>query len=148
MQTDTAVDAPADALAYAKNLYRTRMPQRASSILESVIAVLRADLAPNRAAFGERSARDGQARQLVCDSGSTAVDLRIKATGDQFDIRGQVLGLGFENGEVEVLGPDKTVRTSINDASQFVIAGLRGGEYSLTLKSGDKEIFIEHLVLD
>jgi len=147
MQTDTAVDAPADAINYVKNLYRTRMTAPAKSVLERVMAVLRVDLAPNRAAFGERSAGDGQARQMLFDSGDNAVDLRIKATEKGFELRGQVLGSGFEKGEIEVLGPQKTIMTEWREACQFDLPGLPEGDYSVSIKGGDKEIFIDQLVL-
>lgn len=148
MQADTAVDAPADAIAYVKNLYRTRMTQPARSVMERVMAVLKVDLAPNRAAFGERSTGDGQARQMLFDSGSNAVDLRIKASKNGFDVRGQVLGNGFENGEIEVLGPQSTLKSSLTEVSQFDLAGLPAGDYSVSIKGEDKEIFIDQLVLN
>lgn len=147
MQTDDSIDAPADALAYAKNLYRTRMTAPAKSVVERILAVLRVDLAPNRAAFGERSG-GGEARQMLFDSGETAIDLRIMQSGSHFDIRGQVLGLGFEKGEVEVLGQKTPVRAEISGTSQFEIGGLTPGEYTMAIRSGDKEIFIEQLKLN
>ena len=147
MQTDTATDAPADAITFAKNLYRTRMTAPAKSVLERVMAVLKVDLAPNRAAFGERSAGDGQARQMLFDSGQNAVDIRIKAGEKGFDVRGQVLGSGFENGEIEIMGPKGMIHENLSPASQFAFAGLAAGDYSVTIKGGDKEIFIEQLIL-
>jgi hypothetical protein len=148
MQTDTAVDAPADAIGYVKNLYRSRMTAPARSVLERVMAVLRVDLAPNRAAFGERSAGDGQARQMLFDSGHNAVDLRIKATEEGFELRGQVLGTGFANGKIEVLGPQNTIQSNLTEVSQFDLKGLPAGDYSVSIKGDDKEIFIDQLVLN
>lgn len=147
MQTDTAVDAPADTINYVKNLYRTRMTAPAKSVLERVMAVLRVDLAPNRAAFGERSTGDGQARQMLFDSGDNAVDLRIKATDKGFELRGQVLGSGFEKGEIEVLGPQNMIRAELSEASQFDLTGLPSGDYSISVKGSDKELFIDQLIL-
>jgi hypothetical protein len=148
MQTDTAVDAPADVVGYVKNLYRSRMTQPARSVLERVMAVLKVDLAPDRAAFGERSTGDGQARQMLFDSGQNAVDLRIKATDKGFELRGQVLGSGFANGEIEVLGPQDTIVSKLTEVGQFDLSGLAAGDYSVSIKGSDKEIFIDQLVLD
>ena len=147
MQTDTAVDAPADAITFAKNLYRTRMTAPAKSVLERVMAVLKVDLAPNRAAFGERSSGEGQARQMLFDSCHNAVDIRIQAVDDGFDIRGQVLGTGFENGEIELMGPAGMILDNLSETGQFSCRGLAAGDYSLTIRGGGKEIFIEQLIL-
>ena len=146
MQTDTALDAPADAIKFAKDLYRTRLTRPAVSIAQRIMAVLRVDLAPNRAAFGERSSGEGQARQMLFDSGETAVDLRVRPSEKGFNIRGQVLGLGFESGEFEFTGPNGEITGEIA-GSQFEIADLTPGDYSLSIRSGDKEIFIEQIIL-
>jgi hypothetical protein len=147
MQTDGALDAPADAITFAKNLYRTRMTRPAATVVERIMAVLKVDLAPNRAAFGERSAGEGQDRQMLFDSGEAAIDLRVRATDKGFNIRGQVLGTGFENGKIELLGPATTARGSISKDSQFELADVPAGDYSMSIKADDKEIFIGQLVL-
>src|SRR5688572_15253748 len=57
MQTDDSADAPADALLWSKNLFRSRRaaePQR--SVVRRVLAVLQMDLSPGKTVFGERSA--------------------------------------------------------------------------------------------
>ena len=124
------------------------MTQPAKSVLERVMAVLRVDLAPNRAAFGERSTGEGQARQMLFESGDNAVDLRIRATDKGFEVRGQVLGSGFANGEIEILGPKKTIHANLTEVSHFDVAGLKAGYYSVSIKGNDKEIFIDQLVLN
>jgi hypothetical protein len=111
------------------------------------MAVLRVDLAPNRAAFGERSTGDGQARQMLFDSGHNAVDLRIKPADSGFDIRGLVLGLGFENGRIEISNEENTIKASLSETSQFELTEVPEGEYSVSITGGDQEIFIELLTV-
>jgi hypothetical protein len=147
MQADTAIDAPADTIGYVKNLYRSRMTAPARSVLERVMAVLRVDLAPNRAAFGERSTGDGQARQMLFDSGHNAVDLRIKSADIGFDIRGQVLGLGFESGLIEISNEENTIKANLSETSQFELTEVPEGDYTVSITGGDQEIFIELLTV-
>jgi hypothetical protein len=147
MADDKAIDAPADAVKYVKNLYRTRMTQPEASIIRRVFAVLKADLAPNRAAFGERSAAAGQARQILFESGNNAVDIRIKASGKGFDISGQILGEGFENGEIEIANSEKSITASLDNDCEFKLSDVPAGEYSLAARSHTLEIFVEQIIL-
>ncbi len=147
MADDKAIDAPADALKYAKNLYRTRAAQPEASIVRRILAVLKMDLAPNRATFGERSAATGQARQMLFESGSNAVDLRIKAVGKAFEISGQILGGGFENGEIVVANTDRSINAKLDNLCGFSLSGVPAGDYSLTVRSRTSEIFVEQIIL-
>lgn len=147
MLADRSVDAPADVIKYAKNLYRTRAAEPKASIIKRVLAVMQVNLAPNRAAFGERSAAGGEARQMLFDSGDNAVDLRITAIKNGFDIRGQILGDGFEAGEVEIVNDKTSVKTPIDKMSGFRLSELHAGTYNLTIKGNNTEILIEQLDL-
>ncbi|MBK8465906.1 MAG: hypothetical protein IPL32_08750 [Chloracidobacterium sp.] len=145
MLTDRSVDAPRDAVTYARNLYRTRALEPKASIVRRVLAVMQVDLAPNRAAFGERSSSSSQARQMLFESGDNAVDLRVTAVDDKFDIRGQILGEGFENGEIEITGVQLKVRVKIDKASSFSVSELAAGEYDLTITGKNTEIQIDKI---
>jgi len=147
MLTDRSVDAPQDALVYARNLYRTRAVEPKASIIRRVLAVMQVDLAPNRAAFGERSASGSQARQMLFDSGDNAVDLRITSVDGKFDIRGQILGEGFVNGEIVIAGENASISVKIDTASSFSISGLAAGEYDLTITGKNTEIQIDKIDL-
>ena len=148
MQSDRSVDAPADALRYANNLYRTRLAEPKQSIIQRVIAVMKMDLAPNRAAFGERSAAGGQARQMLFESADNAIDLRITAAANGFDLRGQVLGDGFEQAEIVLSDGNNSVIAQVDDTGTFRLASISPGEYNLSIKGISSEIFIQSLTLD
>lgn len=148
MRTDTSVDAPADTMKYAKDLFRSLAAVPKMSVVRRVLAVIKIDLAPNRAAFGERSAAGAQARQMLFDSGENAIDLRITATDDGFDIRGQLLGGGFELGEVVLSNDDVTANAAIDEMSGFRLQAIPAGDYSLVARGGDREIAIESLKLE
>ena len=141
MQADRSVDAPADVLKYAKNLFRTRAAE--PSLLQRIVAVLKVDLAPNRAAFGERSAAGGAARQMLFDSGENAIDLRVTAADGGFDLRGQLLGGGFDDGTV-LIG---NASSAIDKMGGFRFEAVAAGEYVLTVRGETSEIVIEGLIL-
>lgn len=141
MQTDRSIDAPAESVKHAKNLFRTFVAE--PSLIQRIVAVLKVDLAPNRAAFGERSAGGAQARQMLFDSGKNAVDLRVTAVKNGYDIRGQVLGDGFENGEVQI----GNQVTKIDEVGGFRFKAVTEGEYTMAVRSDTQEIVIEKLTL-
>ncbi len=143
MQSDVAADAPADALRYTKNLFRTRAAQPKESVLRRVLAVIRVDLAPGIAAFGERSGGEGQARQMLFDCGENAIDLRIQKAGGKFSIRGQILGYGSENGTVELESAERSYSTKVDDVSEFRLDDVETGHYSMTVRGSEQEIIID-----
>lgn len=144
MQTDESVDAPADAIKWAKNIFRARAAEPEKSVLQKVLAVLQVDLQPNKAAFGERSAPASQARQMLFKAGENIIDLRIKSEDDGFSLHGQILGEDFANGIVEF----GDLHTAINKLGEFKFAKIPGGKYDLNLQKDNIEIIVENLRLD
>lgn len=147
MQADDSVDAPADSIKWAKNLFLSRATEPKPSMLQRLIAVLQAEIAPGQAAFGERSAAAGQARQMLFSAGELAVDLRITAAGSKFNIRGQVIGDGFENATILLAGPKGETEATADELAEFELNDVAKGVYSLTFTAGDAEIVIEELNL-
>lgn len=144
MQTDRSVDAPPDAVNWAKNIFRTRSAESKKSFVRKVLAHLQLDLSPDRAVFGERSASSAsQARQMLFDAGENSIDLRIRKAKKGLEIHGQILGEGFENAVVK-LGD---VETKANELSEFKFTGIAVGKYNLSLHTGEREILIEDLDL-
>jgi hypothetical protein len=148
MQADTAIDAPGDVLNYAKNLFRTRAVEPKMSIVQRVLAVMKMDLAPNRAAFGERSAAGAKARQMLFDSGDNAIDLRVTEVENGFEIRGQVLGGDFEAGTVTLSSGDFASIAVVDAAGGFRFENIASGEFSLVIASSTHEITIEQIVIN
>lgn len=141
MQRDDSVDAPQDAVKWSKNIFRTRAVAPKKSLVQKVLAVLQMDLSPNKAAFGERSAGTGQERQMLFTAGESGIDLRIKEAEKGFIVRGQILGEGFADATVK-FGEFETVASELGE---FSFTGIPGGEYDMTLKTGETEITIEKL---
>jgi hypothetical protein len=141
MQRDESTDAPQDAIKWSKNIFRTRAAQPAKSFVQKILAVLQMDLAPNKAAFGERSASAAQERQMLFGAGENGIDLRIKAGEKGFALKGQILGEGFANSTVR-LG-DFEAKTG--ELSEFSFTDIPTGKYDLTLYSGETEITIKNL---
>jgi hypothetical protein len=147
MTADRSEDAPAAALKYAKDLFRVRAAEAQPSFARRVLAALQIDLAPNVAAFGERSAAGAEARQMLFDAEESAVDLRVTSAGDKFDLRGQVLGSSFENGEARLTGASGEIGVQIGPDGGFSFSGLAAGDHSLSLTSEASEIVIEKFTL-
>ncbi len=110
------------------------------------MAVVTADIAPGQLAFGERSGSAGQARQMLFEAGDSAVDLRITTAGDKFDIRGQILGDGFDNASITLTKGALTITATAENAS-FTLRGIPAGKYVLTATGSAAEIVIEQLLL-
>ena len=143
MQTDKSIDAPTNAIRWSKNIFRARVVEPKKSVLEKVLAVLQMDLSPNKAAFGERSASSGQARQMLFQAGETSIDLRIKQEENGFSLHGQILGKGFADSTIK-LGD---FETKANELAEFKLANIQGGIYNLSVQSGEKEIVVQDLEL-
>jgi hypothetical protein len=147
MTADRSQDAPADAVKYAKDLFRVRAAEARPSMARRILAALQIDLAPNVAAFGERSAAGAEARQMLFDAEDNAVDMRITAAGELFDIRGQVLGSGFENADAEIAGPAGKQASKLDENGGFTFTGLAAGDYSLSIRGTAADIVIEKFSL-
>lgn len=141
MRSDDSVDAPADAIRYASTLFRTRTGGR-GPLMRRIAAALQMDLLPGTTVFGERSAGEARARQMLFDSGENAVDLRISKEARGFGIRGQVLGDGFEGGTAVLTGPDEQAIASaeIDLAGEFGFQKLSAGTYILFIRGTEHEI--------
>jgi hypothetical protein len=145
---DRSVDAPADVVHNAKDLYRNRqVDRRETGILRRLIATLAIDLRPDTPAFGERSVAGVDARQLLFEAGENAVDLRVISNVNRFAIRGQILGNGFANGRAKLSGAVTSAFTNLNKTSSFRLLSIPPGEYSLSIRGEDLDILIESLDL-
>ncbi len=144
MRADKSVDAPADAIRWSKNIFRSRVVEPKVSFPQRILASLQANLAPNQAVFGERSAANSQARQMLFQAGENILDIRIAQTENGFNLHGQILGEDFANRRV-LLGD---FEATTNENSEFKLADIPGGEYRLLLQNGEKEIVVENLKLE
>jgi hypothetical protein len=148
MRTDDSVDAPPDAIRYAKNLFRARGAAAQPSLLRRIVAAVAVDLAPGVAALGERSGGETAVRQILFEAGENAVDLRITNVADGFSIRGQVLGPGFEDGMITVEGEiGRPLTSDIDSQGGFDLASLPAGSYQITVRGKDAEIVVPDLLL-
>lgn len=149
METDVSTDPPADAVRYAKNLYLSRAAEPKLSVLKRIMAVLNVDLGPNAAVFGERSAGEGQARQMLFNAGAYGVDLRIKKTaGKGFNVKGQVIGDGFASAEIKITNAENTYVERANELGEFKFENIAEGKYILASIGNDKELVIENLEIN
>ncbi len=145
METDDSADAPADSVKWAKNIFRSRVAEPRRSIVQKIIAVLQLDLAPDKAAFGERSASASAVRQMLFSAGDNSIDLRIAAAKTRSAITAQVLGAGFENASVTFEGVNRSYTTTTNELSEFKLDAVANGTYRMTLTGETREVIIEEI---
>jgi hypothetical protein len=148
MQTDDSADAPADAIKRVRNIFRESVSAPKRSLLQRIVAVLQADLSPNKAVFGERSASALKSRQLLYTAGDTGIDLRVTNADDgRFIIHGQLLGDGLEYTNVKLFNDEHSGLSKADEFGDFEIRSVVPGTYSLSLTGGAKEIYIEKIEL-
>ena len=146
MLADRTPDAPADTIKWAKDHFRTRVAEQPAGLLQRIKAAVTVNIAPGELAFGERSGNAGQARQMLFEAGENAIDLRITAIEDKFDVRGQILGVGFENAEIRLSGAaNYTARA--DDMATFIFTDVAAGDYDVTVSGTRTEIVVEELTL-
>ena len=91
MECDNSIDAPADSIKWAKNLFLTKAIEPRNSVVQKIMAVLRMDIEPNKLVFGERSATASQERQMLFTAGEIGIDLASKETNGVLEIRGKII---------------------------------------------------------
>lgn len=160
MRTDTAEDAPHNALARALNLFRPRASESARaaqretgvSVLRRVLGALSFDSRQTSHAYGVRAGAGGgapsSARQLLYGVGDDhELDLRIAPAGDMWVVSGQVLGECASGGEIELSGTGVRVDATLNDTCEFTLPPVAAGSYRLRLRLGEMEADIPELEL-
>jgi hypothetical protein len=147
MQTDDSVDAPEDAVKWARNVFRSRLAESRPTLVQRIKAVLRVDLAPGKAAFGERTAAAGNVRQMMFEAGGLAIDLRVKSGKRSVDIRGQVLGSESRTGKAVLFNDLVREEAPLDELGEFRFNGLAHGTYTFSLLITGTEVVIEDLRL-
>jgi hypothetical protein len=143
MQRDDSVDAPVDSVRWASNLFRTRAAEPKTSLLKKVAAVLQMEIAPNKPAFGERSASTSAVRQVLYRAGDNAVEIRIEKAKKAFMIRGQILGDGFANATIRLAEDGRSFDTAASETSEFQFHNVPAGVYELTIQGSAVEITLK-----
>jgi hypothetical protein len=143
MRRDDSVDAPADSIKWASNLYRTRAAQPKQSIVRKLAAILQMEIAPNKPAFGERSATVSQVRQMLFRADENAIDLRVEPAKKGFSVHGQILGEGFAAAVVTLSDDTNTFGGKISDTGEFRFDDVPEGRYELLIRSGTVEISLK-----
>jgi hypothetical protein len=140
MRRDDSVDAPADSLQWAGNIFRTRAAEPKPSLIKKLVAVLQMELDQNTPAFGERSATTSSVRQILYRADENAVDLRIEKLKKGFTIRGQVLGDGFAAAKATLSDDVRTFEATANESSEFRFDNIPAGSYQLTVRGSRIEM--------
>jgi len=148
MQTDNSADAPKDSIAWTKNLFHARAAEPKKSLVQKVLAVLQMDLAPDKAAFGERSASASAIRQMLFGAGDYQIDLRIAKANKGFTVTGQIFGADSGEADIRLFGGGKNFTAKTNELSEFRFDNISKDKYTLSLTFKDKEITIESIEIE
>ena len=145
IRRDDSIDAPADSVRWASNLFRARAAGSEPSFVKKLAAVFQMEIAPNKPAFGERSASASSVRQILYKADENAVDIRIEKAKKGFNVRGQILGEGFGNASIKLSGDALGVKTAANERSEFKFESVPAGQYKLTIRTSTVEISLESI---
>lgn len=148
MERDDSVDAPADSIRWASNLFRTRAAQPKQSAIRKITAILQMELAPGKAAFGERSATVSQTRQLLFRADVNAVDLRIEPAAKGFTVRGQILGEGHQHVEVTMSDDINAFGGWTSETGEFKFEDVPAGRYELIIRGKHAEISLKPIDIE
>ena len=148
MRRDDSVDAPRDSIHWASNLFRTRAVEAKPSIVRKLVAVLQMEIAPNKAAFGERSTSASAVRQMLFQAGENAIDLRIEPSETDFSVSGQILGEGFGNATITLSGETRGYKAAANEMSEFGFEEIPAGRYELLIHGADVEISLKAIEIE
>ena len=148
MRRDDSVDPPQDAVRWAKNVFRTRANRPKESLIKKLIAVVQMEIAPDKPAFGERSAKTSTVRQVLYRAGDHAIDMRIERAKKGFNVRGQILGSGFSGCEIVMSEDSRSFKTMANDTGEFRFDAVPGGRYELVIKCDGLEITLKTIDLE
>lgn len=143
MQRDDSVDAPADSLKWATNLFRTRSVAVKPSLIRKLAAVFQMEIAPNKPAFGERSSSTRAVRQILYRADEHAIDIRIEAAKKGYSVRGQVLGNNFAKASLRLFDDGRNFETTASDTSEFRFEAVPAGKYDLTIQGDEVEITLK-----
>lgn len=136
MRSDTAEDAPAALVHYAKKLFRERVVTRGPSLLHVIVAALTFDSLTNAPAFGLRS-QTTAGRQLIYSAEAADIDLRVSPENDQWQIAGQVLGVDCTSGDVDLKGDDFSASAKMNELCEFSFGAVPAGAYKFSIHLPD-----------
>jgi hypothetical protein len=138
MRTDKAEDAPRDVRANALALFAGRVASTKTGVVERLLAALSFDSTQLSPSYGLRSGH-AAARQLLYSAGENDLDLRIKPSGAEWVVSGQVLGQ-CSGGTVELHGEEYNAVAPLNDMCEFALPPVPSGRYTLRLRLSDIEV--------
>jgi len=145
MRTDETKDLPAHVVAAVKRLFRESVTPGGAGARRQIAASLYFDSSRAPVAIGLRAGAQ-PTRQMLFATADYLVDLRIVPSGALWAVSGQLLGAEAGD-QVELRGPTRMVRVSLNDMSEFVLPPAPSGSYTLTVQLADHDITITNLEL-
>ena len=143
IRRDDSIDAPADSIRWASNLFRTRATDPKRSLVRKLVAVLQMEIAPDKPAFGERSASTTSGRQILYRADGNAIDIRIESAKKGFAVRGQILGEDFSGAVVRLSDDIRNLESTAGEMSEFRFDSVPAGQYELTILGTRTEITLK-----
>ena len=146
MKSDSAENAPAELVEYAKNIFSGPAVNRKASRLERLVAAVTFDSLTAAPAFGLRSATNA-GRQLVYSTDTADIEVRVVPENEDWTVAGQILGSNCESGDVKLEGDDFSVAAELNELCEFSFRSVPGGAYKIVVRLADSIIETPQLEL-
>lgn len=144
MRSDLAENAPAYLIERVTNLFKSRATKKTPSLVQRLQAALQFDSWQMTPAIGLRAGQSA-VRQMMFTAGEHDLDLRLRTSGADWIISGQVLGAG-QSGQVmlkEINDSTETkLQAELNDLLEFTLPAAAAGKYQLVLTLDDMEIIV------
>jgi anti-sigma factor RsiW len=130
--------APQQIVDQAKRLMAQRK-RTTQTTAHHMMAALRFDSSKSAFPHGRRAQSIGT-RQLIFNTESHTLDMRIKPVGLHWVVWGQVLG-DVSAGQIQISGPEMA-HQELNHLGEFTVSLLASGSYSATLTMGEVVIVL------
>ncbi len=145
MQSDRMEEVPSHILERTFDLLRERKIAPAKpSLLKRILATLETESSSLTPAFGLRSGQTEAARQLWLTTDDAEIDLRLRQTGETWNVAGQVFS-SFLGGEAVLQSESAELKSEMSDQGEFSFDEVSSGDYKLILRFANTEIEIPEI---
>ena len=143
MRTNDYEEPPDHVAADISRVFGSYNPSPSSSLRQHILAVLHFDSAQLPLSVGRRSGSSTD-RQLLFTAETLDLEVQITQSGSVWEVSGQVLNADAR-GLAELHGSAGDVRSTLNEAGEFLLTPVPPGRYALILHLTAAEIEIPGL---
>lgn len=140
MRTDDTEPPPPQLIAQVRRAFRERSIKAPAHWRKQLTAILRFNSVLSPLPFGVRAGGPRTQQRLFAVE-EYDIDLRMAPTSQGWKVFGQIMG-STGSGSIEMHSPSAVLRTELNELSEFVLAQVPPGIYTLSVLLPDVELMI------